>query len=192
MSFAILLLLILAAGLALVGLVGLVLVIVGIVKRSAVMGIIGAVCLLLLIGLLVLAVPVGLWMGMRVWHHAPHMAPSAPEAAVASESPHFHKVDPHHARLTMGGVEIDIEEPGGTGTSASSQIGRTWGRGFHVRHEATVGDVDIAVGGEDGRLTLSVDGADYGRVRPGDRVRITASREVTVNGQPRGRAGRHI
>jgi len=189
MSFAILLLLVVAAGMLVVGLVGLVLVILGIVKRSAVMGVIGGVCLLPLIVIVVLAVPMGLWVCASAPHHRLHRVPGAPSVVTApgfSEGARFHSVDPHHARLTVGGVEIAIEEPGGTATSSGTQIGRTWGEGFHVRHEVTVGDVRLVVAGENGRLALSVDGTDYGRVRPGDSVRITASREVIVNGERRG------
>jgi hypothetical protein len=90
------------------------------------------------------------------------------------------------ATARIEGIEFTVIAPGSgrTGSSSRSSVGVLPGTS-ETRHEVTLGDVVIVVEGRDGRLTLSVNAADYGPVNRGDSVLINEAREVFINGQRR-------
>ena len=60
------------------------------------------------------------------------------------------------------------------------------GQSTHYRWEITAGEVKIELDrGDDGPISLAIDGEDYGMINEGDALLIGAQRQVHVNGARR-------
>jgi hypothetical protein len=179
MAIAVMILIVLAV-IVLIGMAGLVLLVVGIIKRSTLMwgcGIIG----IGLAGLALLAgVAVGLYLGMR--------ARGAASSSVVQASPggggDYVRFSDGRATARVEGVEFTVLGPGSGGASSSvrTKSGVLPGTS-ETRHEVRFGDVTIVVEKRDSQLILSVNGTDYGPVQRGDAVLINEARDVLINGQ---------
>lgn len=179
-------LIVLVAGVVLLaGVVGLVLLIVGLVKRRAALWVAGIIGIVLAALVVLVAVPLGYFLcGFR---HA-RVSPFPPDEVMRpAEEGNYARTMGDRGSARIEGVAFEVLQVRGGGTTFSSRsnIGllprRTVGR-----YEARLGDVRIVVEKRDGRLTFSVNDRDCGRVEAGDRVTVTEDREVLVNDEPVG------
>lgn len=180
MAIAPLVILVLAA-IVLVGLAGLVLLVVGIIRRSAPMW----VCGIIGIGLAGLALLAGVGVGLFFGLHARRV--TAVHAG-PRESGDYVRFADGQATARVQGVEFTVLGPGSGGASSSvrTKSGITvFPPGTSETHEVRLGEVTIVVEKRDSRLTLSVNATDYGPVSRGDSVLINEARDVLINGQPR-------
>jgi len=182
-------LIVLVAGVVLLaGVAGLVLLIVGLVKRRAALWVVGIIGIVLALLVLLVAVPLG-WLLCRAPGRASPFPPD--EVMRPAEESNYARIMGDRGTARVEGVAFEVlQVRGGSSTfSSRSNIGllprRTVGR-----YEASLGDVRIVVEKRDGRLTFSVNDRDCGRVEPGDRVTVTEDRAVFVNGRPAGEAPR--
>ncbi len=178
-------LLVIAAVIALVGLVGLALLIVGIARKRTALWVCGLVAMVLAGLALLVGVPLVLFVGLRASPDRLVAISSIPRSVEAA--PHEGGCSIKHAdgRTTahVEGVEIEVIEPGSGGSHSSSRSSGGVSAGSReTRHEIGVGNVEIVVEKRGGRITLSVNGRDYGPIHPGDSVVITERREVLING----------
>jgi len=182
----VLVLFIVGGGLALVALAGLVMLIAGIIKKMTALWVIGLVCFVPAVLAALLAVPFLLFAGMRAAPaHAPHGMP--PLVGPAEEGDYV-RMEGDVGKARVSGVDIKVLEPGGRGSSRSMSSSHGldgWRREVDLR----LGEVRLQVTDEDGRITLRVEGRDYGRVHGGDEVLVTEDRRVEVNGVERSPAG---
>ena len=184
MGAPIFVMLLIAAVIVLVGLVGLALLIVGIAKKWTALWVCGLIAMVLAGLALLLGVPVIFYFGVRASPDGPVAIMRMPPSVEAG--PHEGDCSITHedgrATVHVEGAEIQVLEPGSGGSHSSSQSG-----GGDARHEIGVGNVEILVEKRDGRLDMafSVNGRPCGRIRPGDRVVITPDRDVLVNGERR-------
>jgi len=185
MSVPIVVMLLIAAVIVLVGLVGLVLLIVGIAKKRTALWVCGLVAMVLAGLALLVGAPLVLFFHMGVpSHEGPRSVkvsrpPSAVEA-VPDEGGCSITHEDGRTTAHVEGVHIEVIEPGSGGSSTSSTSG-----GREARHEIEIGNVRILVEKRDGRTNLTVNGRPCGRIGPGDSVVITPDREVLVNGERR-------
>jgi hypothetical protein len=177
MPIAILVILVLAAT-VLVGLAGLVLLVVGIIRRSAPMW----VCGIIGIGLAGLALLAGVGVGLCF-----RLAkPVTVVRASPRESGDYVRFADGQATARVEGVEFTVLGPGSGGASSSVRTkSGLLPNTSETRHEVRLGEVTIVVEKRDSRLTLSVNATDYGPVSRGDSVLINEAREVLINGQRR-------
>ena len=185
MAMPIFVMLLIAAVIVLVGLVGLVLLIVGIAKKRTALWVCGIIAMVLAGLALLVGAPVVLFFGMGVAsHEGPRSAKVIrPPSGVGAEPREGGCSITHEDGRTTAhveGVHIEVVEPGSGGSSTSSTSG-----GREARHEIGVGNVEILVEKRDGRTTLTVNGRPCGPIGPGDSVVITPDRDVLVNGQRR-------
>ncbi len=167
-----------------VGLVGLILLVVGLVKRRPGLWVTGIVILAVGVLATVLACAgAAIALGHRA--SGPSFVlrpPSAEEPGPPGGS--YVRISGDRGMARAEGVDFEVVEPGGGG---SRFLGRSGLGGDHSesRCEITLGDVLIVVETADGRTRFSVNGTDYGSVGEGDSVVIDRQREVRVNGEPR-------
>ena len=181
MNFVVLIIPVLA-GVVLLGVAGLVLLVVGIIRRSTPMWVCGIVGTALAgLGLLG-GVAVGLYAGL----HARGVAVSHAVQARPGGSGDYIRSADGQATARIEGVEFTVLAPGSGGSRSSvrSKSGPLPGTS-ETRHEVTLGNVTIVVEKRDGRMTLSVNGTGYGPINPGDSVLINEAREVYINDQRR-------
>lgn len=179
-------LLLLVGGAVLVaGLAGLVLLIVGLVKRRPALWVTGIVILAVGALMMVLA---GVAAAVAFSHRAGgpsfvHQPPEVVEAARPGGG-NYARNEGDHGTARAEGVDFEVLEPGGGG---SRFVGRSTsgGGGSESRCEITLGEVQIVVKTVDGRTRFSVNGTDYGSVGQGDSVVIDRERQVRVSGQRR-------
>jgi len=178
-------LLLLVGGAVLVaGLVGLVLLVVGLVKRRPALWVSGIV--ILAVGALMMALA-GVAAAVAFSHRAGGPSsvlrpPAAEEAGGPGGS--YVRISGDRGMARAEGVDFEVLEPGGGGSRFLGRSGSGGGRS-ESRCEIALGDVLIVVTTVDGRTRFSVNGADYGSVGQGDSVVIDREREVRVNGQRR-------
>ncbi|MFO8012942.1 MAG: hypothetical protein R6X20_06495 [Phycisphaerae bacterium] len=188
-----LILFVVGGGIVLVGLAGLVMLIVGVLKKMTALWIVGLVCLVPALLAAVVAIPVVVYLGVatqRVVHHAePPCAEMGPPGS--EEDGDYVRMEGDVARARVFGVDIKVLEPGGRGSSRSMRSSHGLG-GWTRECDLRLGDVNVEVTDEDGRITLRVEGRDYGRVERGDQVLVTEDREVRVNGMRRGPGGARV
>jgi hypothetical protein len=180
-----LLVLVVGGGVALVGLAGLVMLIVGIAKKMTALWVIGLVCLVpALLGLLV-AVPLFLFAGLRTTpHRVHHMEPPSVEAGPPGTEGDYVRMEGDVGKARVSGVDIKVLEPGGGGYSRSRSSSHGID-GWTHECDLRLGKVNIEVTDDSGRITIRVEGRNYGRVERGDEVLVTEDRRVQVNGVPR-------
>jgi len=178
MAIGVLIIVVLAAT-SLVGLAGLVLLVVGIIRRSAPMW----VCGIIGIGLAGLALLAGVGVGLFLGLHARRV--TAVHAG-PRESGDYVRFADGQATARVQGVEFTVLGPGSGGASSSVRTkSGLLPNTSETRHEVRLGEVTIVVEKRDSRLTLSVNATDYGPVSRGDSVLINEAREVLINGQRR-------
>lgn len=187
MAMPIVVMLLIAAVIVLVGLVGLALLIVGIAKKRTALWVCGIIAMVLAGLALLVGAPLVLFFGVRVASHEgprsakvsrlPSTVEAAPDEGGCSITHEDGRVTAH-----VEGVHIEVIEPGSGGSSTSSTSG-----GREARHEIGIGNVRILVEKRDGRpdMGFTVNGRACGRIHPGDSVVITERREVLVNGERR-------
>ena len=185
------LVLLVVAALLFVGIIGLVLLIVGLVKRRLALWISGIV-VMVLAGLVLV---VG---AVAVVIIAPLACRSVPVAALPGEGPtciavpeeratecgNFVQNSSGRATARAEGVDFEVIQPGAGGArflSSSSSRGKR----AESRSEITMGDVRVVVKKRDGRIDFAVNGTSYGNLHKGDSVVINRERKVTVNGRRR-------
>ena len=191
MALGLVLVMLVAGVVLLAGVVGLVLLIVGLVKRRAalwVAGIIGIV----LAGLVVLvAVPLGWLLYAKEVHRRDAEATRADEVMRPAEESNYARTMGDRGTARIEGVAFEVLQMRGSNTTFSSRSNAgLLPRRAEGRYEARLGDVRIVVEKRDGRLTFSVNDRDCGRVEPGDRVTVTEDRAVLVNDEPVGEGPR--
>jgi len=187
----VLVLLVVGGGILLVAAVGLVMLIVGVLKKMTAVWIFGLVCLVPALLAAVVAVPMLAFLWLRASpRHAYHVEPSIMRAVpdVPEQGGDYVRMGGDVARARAAGVGIKVVRPGSGRASSSTSSSHGLG-GWTKRHELHLGDVFIQVTDENGRISLRVNGRDYGRVDRGDEVLVTEDREVEVNGVPRDPAG---
>jgi len=191
MEVPIFVMLLTAAVIVLVGLAGVILLIVGLVKRRTALWVCGIVGMVLAGLALLVGVPAALLLCFHVSSrevpppvgliHPPPAVEAAPDEGGCSI-----RQGDGWAAARVEGVEIEILEPGSGRASSSSQtMSGVLPGSSETRHEIGIGNVDIVVENRGGRLALSVNGRACGPVHPGDSVLITPARDVLVNGQRR-------
>ena len=188
MATPVFVMLLIAAVIVLVGLVGVILLVVGLVKKRTALWVCGLIAMVLAGLALLVGVPVVLFFGARVAsHEAVGIVSMHPEVeAVPDEGGCSITHEDGRAVVHVEGVEIQVIEPGSGGSHSSSRSsGGVFPGSRESRHEIGVGKVEIVVEKRDGRITLEVNGRPCGRIHPGDSVVITESREVLVNGDRR-------
>jgi hypothetical protein len=177
---------VLGLGVVLVGLTGLVLLIAGIIRRTVALWVIGLVCLVPALLGAVLVVPLVLYLGIaaprHVSHGRPHEGPMVQRSR--AEGGDFVQMEGDRATARAAGVDIKVIEPGGGGGGSGTSVSHGLG-GYEERHELRLGEVIVRIVDKDGRITLAVNGRDYGPVQRGDQVLVTEDREVRVNGARR-------
>lgn len=191
MTWFVLILLVVGGGILLVAAVGLVMLIVGVLKRKTAVWIIGLVCLVPALLAAVVAVPMLAFLWLRaVPRHAYHVESPIMRAVpdVPEQGGDYVRMGGDVARARAAGVDIKVVRPG-SGRSSSGMSSSHGLGGWTKRHELHLGDVFIQVTDQDGRISLRVNGRDYGRVQRGDEVLVTEDREVEVNGVRRGPGG---
>jgi hypothetical protein len=178
-------LIVLVAGVVLLaGVAGLVLLIVGLVKRRAALWVAGIVGIALALLVLVVAVPLG-WLLCGAHGGVSPFPPD--ELTRPAEAGNYAHVTDGRGSARIEGVAFDVLQVRGNGSSFSSSSSTSLlPRRTQARYEVRLGDVRIVVEGRDGRLTFSVNGRPCGRVEPGDRVTVTEDRAVLINDQPVG------
>ncbi len=186
MAMPVFLMVLIAAVIVLVGLAGVILLIVGLVKRRTALWVCGIVAMVLAGLALLVGVPVGLFVCLGV---SRSVAVSERMEAVEigpGEGGNFVRNADGRATARVEGVEIEVVEPGSGRASSSSQtMSGAFPGSSETRHEIVIGNVEIVVENRGGRLTLSVNGRACGPIHPGDSVVITPDRDVLVNGQRR-------
>ena len=180
------LILLAAAVVVLVGLLGLVLLVVGLVKKWVAMWVCGLLAIVLAGLVLLVATPVMLFVCAR---HSDRGATPRAMARMATPAPQggaYVRSENGRILARAEGVEIEVRAPGGRRSSSRTHsTSGVFPGGSETRHELGMGDVQIVVLNRDGRLTFSVNGRDGGRVHPGDRIVVTEDRNVLVNGDRR-------
>jgi len=188
LSWGVIVLVLLGVLLLVGGLVGLVLLIVGIAKRKTAVWVIGLVCLVPVVLAALLAVPALVFLGIAIpARMATPMVMEAPEALMPMEESgegDFVRMGNGRATARAAGVDIEVLRPG-SGSSGSSTSTHHGLGGLKEEHRIHLGDVTVDIRNENGRLDLSVNSRDCGRVSPGDQVVVTEDRQVFVNGMPR-------
>lgn len=168
-----------------VGLVGLVLLIVGLVKRRPGLWVTGIV--MLVVGTLLLALAgVGAAIALAPRAGGPSFVHQPPEVVEAGRpgGGNYARNEGDHGTARAEGVDFEVLEPGGGGSRCFGRSTSGGGRS-ESRCEIALGDVQIVVKTVDGRTRFSVNGTDYGSVSEGDSVVIDREREVRVSGQRR-------
>ena len=186
--------LLVVAALVFVGVIGLVLLIVGLVKRRPALWISGIV-VMVLAGLVLVVGAVGVaFIGSVAWRSVPvAVMPGEGPTSIAvpdqhmTESGNFVQNSGGRATARAEGVDFEVIQPGAGGARFLSSSSTSGGRS-EARFEITMGETVIVVTKNVGHMHFSVNGRDYGPVHKGDSVVINAAREVTVNGRPRGPA----
>ncbi|MEA3367819.1 MAG: hypothetical protein U9R68_06880 [Planctomycetota bacterium] len=187
----VLVLLVVGGGILLVAAVGLVMLIVGVLKKMTAVWIIGLVCLVPALLAAVVAVPVLMLVGFRATSMPVHRVEALSELAVPDvpeQGGDYVRMGGDVARARAAGVGIKVIRPGSGGASSSTSSSHGldgWRREVDLR----LGDVHLHVTDENGRITLRVGGRDYGRVHGGDEVLVTEDRRVEVNGVERSPGG---
>lgn len=194
MTWFVLVLFVVGGGILLVAAVGLVMLIVGVLKKMTAVWIIGLVCLVPALLAAVVAVPMIMLVGLRasprrIHHVEPPIMRAVPD--VPGQGGDYVRMGGDVARARAAGVGIKVVRPGSGGASSSTSSSHGLG-GWTKRHELHLGDVFIQVTDENGRISLRVGGRDYGRVDRGDEVLVTEDREVQVNGVRRGPGGASV
>jgi hypothetical protein len=186
----VLILFVVGGGIVLVGLAGLVMLVVGVLKKMTALWVIGLVCLVPALLAAVVAVPLVVYMGVAADRTVHHVEPPRVEMGPpgSEEDGDYVRMEGDVALARVSGVDIKVLEPGGGGSSRSTSTSHGWGV-WRRECDLRLGNVNIEVTDKDGRITLRVEGRDYGRVERGDQVLVTEDREVHVNGVPRGRGG---
>jgi len=182
------LMVLIAAVIVLVGLAGVILLVVGLVKRRTALWVCGIVGMVLAGLALLVGVPAALFLCFNVSSRQPTAVVATPLAVEAAPDEGGCSIRHADGRTTahVEGVEIEVVEPGSGRASSSSQtMSGALPGSSETRHEIGLGDVDIVVENRGGRLTLSVNGRACGPIHPGDSVLITPARDVLVNGQRR-------
>ena len=184
-----LVLLLIAGAVLLVGVVGAVLLVVGLVKKRTALWVCGLVAMVLAGLALLVGVPVGVLLCWRVASHEARLShPPAAVRALPDGSGCSIRHEGRRVTARVEGVEIEVLEPGsGRASTSSRTTSGVLPGSSETRHEIGIGNVEIVVEKRDGRLsmTLSVNGRDYSPIFPCDRIVITESRDVLVNGQRR-------
>jgi hypothetical protein len=186
----VLILFVVGGGIVLVGLAGLVMLVVGVLKKMTALWIIGLVCLVPALLAAVVAVPLVVFMGVAANRTVHHVEPPCMEMGPpgSGEDGDYVRMEGDVGKARVSGVDIKVLEPGGRGCSKSVSSSHGLG-GWKRNVDLRLGDVHLHVTDEDGRITLRVEGRDYGRLERGDQVLVTEDRAVRVNGVPRGRGG---
>ena len=185
----VLVLFIVGGGLALVALAGLVMLIAGIMKKMTALWIIGLVCLVPAVLAAVVAVPLFLFAGLRATpHRVHHMGSPSVEAGPPGTQDDYVRMEGDVGKARVSGVEIKVLEPGGGGYSRSRSSGHGID-GWTHECDLRLGEVNIEVTDDSGRITIRVEGRNYGRVERGDEVLVTEDRRVEVNGVERAPGG---
>jgi len=183
--------LLVVAALVFVGVIGLVLLIVGLVKRRPALWISGIVVMVLAgLVLVVGAVAVAVIGGVAcrsspaVWATA-ELAGTDVLAEETMDSGNFVRNSGGRATARAEGVDFEVMEPGSGGAKF---LGSSTSRGSQSesRSEITMGETVIVVTKRNGRIDFAVNGTHYGPLHEGDSVVINVAREVTVNGRLRG------
>jgi hypothetical protein len=177
-----LILVVLAAFALLVGLTGLVLLVVGIIKRSAPMW----VCGIIGICLAALAPLAGAGAGLVIYLHG--RSAHVPRSALMGPGGggDYVRFSDERAVARVEGVEFEVLRPGSGGARSSSRTKSAILPGAsETRHEIRLGEVEIVVERRNHRLTFSVNGTNYGTIHRGDCVLVNETREVLVNDQRR-------
>ena len=191
MTWPVFLMVLIAAVIVLVGLAGVILLVVGLVKKRTALWVCGLVGMVLAGLALLVGVPVALFLCMSLSRgEARRPVGLIQPPAGVEEMPHNGgcsiRQGDGRAAARAEGVEIEVLEPGSDRASSSSQtMSGVLPGSRETRHEIGLGNVDIVVENRGGRLTLSVNGRPCGPVHPGDSVVITPARDVLVNGQQR-------
>ncbi|MBE3135364.1 MAG: hypothetical protein IMZ55_18005, partial [Acidobacteria bacterium] len=179
----VLLILLAAAAVVLVGLLGLVLLVVGLVRKWVAMWVCGLLAIVLAGLVLLVATPLMLFACMRHSSRAVSRRAMERMPMPSPEGGDYVRSENGRTLARVEGVDIEVLAPGGGGTRSSTRSRSSGFRGrSEMRHELGVGNVEIVVLNRDGLLTFSVDGRDGGPLRPGDRIVVTEDRNVLVNG----------
>ena len=185
-SPVILILLLAAAAVVLVGLLGLLLLVVGLIKKWVAMWVCGLLAIVLAGLVLLVGTPLMLLVGVRHSSHPVSRRAMEPMPMPSPEGGDYVRSENGRTLARVEGVDIEVLAPGGGGSRSST---RSTSSGFpgrsETRHELGIGNVEIVVVNRDGRLTFKVDGRDGGPLRRGDRILVTEDRNVLVNGDRR-------
>ncbi len=179
-----LIVLVVGGGIALVALAGLVMLIVGVVKKMTALWVIGLVCLVPALLAAVVAIPVVVYLGVATQRVVHHMEPPSVEAGPPGTEGDYVRMEGDVGKARVSGVEIKVLEPGGGGYSRSRSSSHGID-GWTHECDLRLGKVNIEVTDDSGRITIRVEGRNYGRVERGDEVLVTEDRRVEVNGVPR-------